>query len=100
NSVAIGDFNGNGKQDLAVASSGSNIVSIRLGQCIPTPTPGPCSTMFSENFDGVVAPALPAGWVAINPDPGDGVMWVTSTVAPESAPNDAFVGDQNGISYK
>ena len=31
NSVAIGDFNGDGKQDLAVANSGSGTVSIRLG---------------------------------------------------------------------
>jgi large repetitive protein len=27
-------------------------------------------------------------------------MWVTSNVTPESAPNDAFVPDQNGISDK
>jgi len=30
-SVAVGDFNGDGKQDLAVANAGSNTVSIRLG---------------------------------------------------------------------
>jgi len=30
-SVVIGDFNGDGKQDLAVANFNSNIVSIRLG---------------------------------------------------------------------
>jgi hypothetical protein len=53
-----------------------------------------------ENWDGVTAPALPPGWVATNPDPGDGVMWVTTTVTPETAPNDAFVADQNGISDK
>jgi hypothetical protein len=53
-----------------------------------------------ENWDGVTAPALPTGWVASNPDPGDGVMWVTSTVIPESAPNDAFIPDQDGISDK
>jgi hypothetical protein len=65
-----------------------------------TPTGTPCSTTFSENFDGVVAPALPAGWVATNPDPGDGTMWVTSTITPDTAPNDAFIGDQDGISDK
>ena len=53
-----------------------------------------------ENWDGVIAPALPPGWVASNPDPGDGTMWVTTTVIPESAPNDAFIADQDGISEK
>ena len=53
-----------------------------------------------ENWDSVTAPALPPGWVASNPDPGDGTLWVTSTVTPESAPNDAFIPDQDGISDK
>ncbi len=53
-----------------------------------------------ESFDGVTAPALPAGWVASNPDPGDGTLWVTSTTAPSSPPNDAFIPDQDGISDK
>ena len=53
-----------------------------------------------ENFDLVTAPALPAGWTATNPDPGDGVMWVTTTDTPDSAPNDAFIPDQDGISDK
>ena len=48
----------------------------------------------------MTAPALPAGWVASNPINGDGVLWVTSTVTPDSAPNDAFIPDQNGISDK
>lgn len=34
----------------------------------PTPTPVTCT----ENFDGVTAPALPNGWIASNPIPGDG----------------------------
>ena len=65
----------------------------------PTPTPSagpPCV----ENFDGVTAPALPAGWVASNPDPGDGTLWVSSTTTPASPPNAAFIPDQDGISDK
>ena len=62
----------------------------------PTPPPVPCT----ENFDGVTAPALPAGWVATNPDPGDGVLFVTSTTTPDTAPNAAFIPDQDGISDK
>jgi hypothetical protein len=53
-----------------------------------------------ENFDAVTAPALPPGWVASNPDPGDGVLWVTSTVDPDTPPNDAFIPGQDGISDK
>src|SRR5262249_22143535 len=64
------------------------------------PTPGPTPELCGENFDGVTAPALPAGWVASNPDPGDGVMWATSTNMSDSPPNNAFVADQDGISDK
>jgi len=68
----------------------------------PTPTPAVTATpgVCVENFDGVTAPALPAGWVASNPVPGDGVGFVTSTTSPDSAPNDAFVPDQDGVSDK
>ena len=64
----------------------------------PTPTPG--VTVCTENFDGVTAPALPAGWVASNPTAGDGVLWVTTTTTSDTAPNNAFVPDQDGISDK
>lgn len=50
----------------------------------------PCDTFFVENFDGVIAPALPAGWMATNAA-GPGPLWVTSAVNPDTAPNDAFV---------
>ena len=95
----------NGGQQMFVTqyvpqTTGSPTPTPTPGTPTPTPTPGPCNTMFSENFDGVVAPALPAGWEAANPDPGDGVMWVTSTITPDTAPNDAFIPDQDGISDK
>jgi hypothetical protein len=58
----------------------------------PTPTVTPCAeTAFSENFDGVVAPALPPGWSG---------AWETSTTTPDTAPNNAFVDDPSFPSDK
>ena len=64
-------------------------------------TPGgtPCGTALSENFDSVVAPALPAGWVASNAQ-GAPPLWVTSTTTPDTAPNDAFADDPATMSDK
>jgi hypothetical protein len=53
------------------------------------------TTTFSENFDGVTAPALPAGWVTAAT--GVEVAWVTSATNPSSAPNDAFAPDVSNI---
>ena len=66
----------------------------------PTPTATVAAPPCTENWDSVTAPALPAGWMASNPDPGDGVLWVTTTSTSDSAPNNAFVPDQDGISDK
>ena len=46
----------------------------------------------------MIAPALPAGWTTAGS--GDGILWVTSTITSDTAPNDAFVTDQDGISDK
>jgi subtilisin-like proprotein convertase family protein len=53
------------------------------------------TTTFSENFDGVTAPALPAGWATAAT--GVEVAWVTSATNPNSAPNDAFAPDVSNI---
>jgi hypothetical protein len=67
----------------------------------PSPTPSASPSPFCfENFDNVIPPAFPPGWVAANPDPGDGSGWVVSNVMPYSPPNDAFCPDQDGISDK
>ncbi|HTG16575.1 MAG TPA: hypothetical protein VK747_15105, partial [Blastocatellia bacterium] len=48
---------------------------------------------FTENFDGVTAPALPAGWTtAKTPPTGNPPLWVTSTTASNTAPNSVFSG--------
>ena len=65
---------------------------------------GPLATTMSQNFDGVTAPALPAGWTAANAS-GAAPLWTTSssgTPAPaaDSAPNSAFVNDPATVSDK
>src|SRR5947207_5609412 len=60
-----------------------------------TPSGTPCGTAFTQNFDGVVAPALPAGWTTAAT--GIEVPWVTTTTNPASAPNDAFAPDVTNI---
>jgi hypothetical protein len=64
----------------------------------PTITPppaGPCT----QNFDGVAAPALPPGWVATNAA-GPAPSWITSSVASDTAPNNAVVKNPPEISDK
>jgi len=89
-SVAVGDFNGDGRQDIAVANFGSNDVSILLKRC-------PCGATFSEDFDLVRIPDLPASW-----DAGTPPTWVTSKEVPDTEVgfNNAFVDDPAGISDK
>ncbi len=58
-------------------------------------TTGVTAATFTENFDGVVAPALPAGWTTAAT--GAEVPWVTSATNPFSAPNDAFAPDPENI---
>jgi uncharacterized repeat protein (TIGR01451 family) len=60
---------------------------------------GPVSTIFGQSFDGVTAPALPAGWSAANAS-GPSPLWATSATSPDTAPNDAFVDDPAVVSDK
>ena len=51
-----------------------------------------------ENFDGVTAPALPAGWTAANAS--GSALWRTTTSNPDTLPNAGFVGDPGSASDK
>lgn len=64
----------------------------------PTPSPSPAGPCI-ENFDGVTAPTLPAGWVATNAV-GPAPFWVTSPTTPHTPPNDAVVKNPPEISDK
>jgi hypothetical protein len=55
----------------------------------PSPTSSPIVEPCVQNFDSVAAPALPPGWSG---------SWITSTIDPDSAPNDAFVPDPATVS--
>lgn len=51
----------------------------------------PSVVVFSENFDGVTAPNLPAGWVATAS--GSSVPFATVNTIPDSSPNAVFTND-------
>jgi subtilisin family serine protease len=77
----------------------------------PTPSPNPsCSppcvlpVVFSENFDSVTPPALPADWEATNSE-GPPPFWVTSNAGvpsppADTPPNAAFIDDPAVVSDK
>jgi hypothetical protein len=75
----------------------------------PTPTPLPCPPCWhqftvSENFDAVIPPALPPGWLATNAQ-GPEPLWVVSNSGvplppADTPPNSAFVDDPAVLSDK
>jgi hypothetical protein len=79
-----------------------------LGNVTYTFTLGVQAVAFMENFDGVTAPALPAGWVtAFTNGDGDctvggplctlGSNWVTQASGADTAPNSAFHNDPSCV---
>ena len=74
----------------------------------PTPTPPTCHgvlvTPLAQNFDSVIPPALPPGWLATN-TLGPPPFWATSdsgvpSPPADSSPNSAFIDDPDVISDK
>ncbi|HEY5480424.1 MAG TPA: protease pro-enzyme activation domain-containing protein, partial [Verrucomicrobiae bacterium] len=66
------------------ADLGTVTFSFRLGQ-------GGISNVFSQSFDDVTAPALPAGWTTATS--GSQSAWVTSTSTRDTTPNALFSTD-------
>lgn len=56
---------------------------------------GEPQTTYTENFDGVTAPALPSGWTAVTVS--NGTNFVNSTLSPDSAPNSMFALDPTSV---
>lgn len=72
----------------ALGAMNPRTFTFRLGQ----PTFGGST----QNFDGVTAPNLPAGWENVQLN-GTGINYVSSTNAPNSAPNAAFANDPSTL---
>src|SRR5205085_1278513 len=73
--------------------------AVNLGTITYNLTTGVVLSALTEKFDTVVAPALPAGWVAANAT-GAAPLWVTSASSFTSAPNGAFIDDPAAASDK
>ncbi|HXF43304.1 MAG TPA: M36 family metallopeptidase [Pyrinomonadaceae bacterium] len=58
-------------------------------------TIGNLNPVLTQNFDGVTAPAIPAGWTVVTEQ--SGTAFVTSTLSPDSAPNSAFALDPTTV---
>jgi subtilisin-like proprotein convertase family protein len=86
----------------ALGCTVSSPVSVTVNETptvIMQTTPAVSGTPCTENFDGVTAPALPAGWSAsVGTLCVTSARWVTVNNTAVSAPNSAFVNDPGCIS--
>ncbi len=67
---------------------GAVSLDLTLGMATPTP-------VFSQDFDAIVAPALPVGWTSSIA--GTGNAWATTTAQYDTIPNAAFAADPGVI---
>jgi len=65
--------------------------AVNLGTISYNFTLGTLAPIFTENFDGVTQPALPAGWTTTSG--GGEHAWVTTNSVSDSAPNSIFSND-------
>jgi PKD repeat protein len=87
---------------LSGTCGGTNVATVQLQDgpanlgtvafALPLGSPAP---IFSQNFDGVSAPALPAGWTTATS--GSQSLWVSSTGSADSSPNAAFSPDPAAV---
>ena len=76
---------------LQLQDGATNLGAVSFNIPLGVPT-APTNVTFSQNFDGVTAPSLPAGWTTTHS--GSQAAWVTSTANRDTTPNAAF-GSEN-----
>ncbi len=75
-------------------NDGATITDFDLGFTLQTGLP---QVQLAENFDGVVAPNIPAGWTAALAT-GGGTAWQTAAATPDTAPNAVFAPNPATVS--
>jgi hypothetical protein len=94
---ASADEDGRGQIDISAAVGAPLLPTVSCPPCYLT-------VVFPEDFDNVIPPALPSGWIATNAQ-GPPPVWVTSSSgvpAPpaDTLPNAAFIDDPGVVSDK
>ena len=72
-----------------------SLISPPLNKGLPLLPPSLFATVDFQLFDGVTAPALPAGWTSTTTNSNN---WTTVSGGSDTAPNHAFVADINTVS--
>jgi hypothetical protein len=90
--TAAGSCGGTYTATLQLQDSASNLGTVTFSFCLGQPS---IVTALSEDFDGVTAPILPAGWATSAS--GAESTWVTSTASSDTAPNAAFSPDPASV---
>jgi hypothetical protein len=83
----------------ALLTAAAATLTADRGTVAPPQAPGLAAqqTCWSEDFDGVVAPALPPGWTTLTIS-GAFNSWVTSVGKSDTAPNEAATGNPGTVS--
>ncbi len=89
--MATGQCGGTITAVLQLADGATNLGTVSATFPLGIPNTAPF-----QNFDGVAAPALPAGWtVSLS---GVGAAWTATAAVNDTPPNSAFAPDTNSIS--
>lgn len=86
--VQVRAFNNAGQTDSTIASNTQDFASVNANATV----------LFSENFDSVTAPGLPAGWTTAQTGVIPPAVWATTATGADSAPNAAFTNGSSPAS--
>jgi hypothetical protein len=87
--MATGTCGGTISPTFQLQDGPSHLGTVTFSLTLGTLTAG---AAFTQNFDGVTAPTLPAGWTASGT-----LLWTTTAALSDTSPNSAFVSEPSSI---